>query len=86
MDGESLETLLGTTQGPDCLKELIPKVGIRLKVYQRIRTAMYNRCQVFSVSYIRTRTCIVSSDKFVHSPSVILVKRCVVVITVCVYT
>ena len=89
MDGESLEALLGTTQGPDCLKELIPKVGIRLKVYQRIRTAMYNRCQIFSsVSHIRARTCIciVSSDKSVHTPSVILVKRCVVVITVCVYT
>ena len=38
------------TQGPDCLKELIPKVGIRLKLYQRIRTAMYN--QAFLVSHI----------------------------------
>ena len=50
MDGELLEALLGTTQGPDCLKELIPKVGIRLKLYQRIRTAMYN--QAFLVSHI----------------------------------
>ena len=63
MDGESLEALLGTTQGPDCLKELIPKVGIRLKLYQRIRTALYNQdCQVFSVSHIlgQEHACIVS--------------------------
>ena len=41
MDGEALVTLLATMQGPDCLKELIPKLGMRLKVYRRIK-AVYN--------------------------------------------
>ena len=37
MDGEALVTLLTNVQGPDCLKDLIPKLGVRLKVYQRIK-------------------------------------------------
>lgn len=37
MDGEALGTLLAAVQGPDCLKDLIPKLGARLKVYQRIK-------------------------------------------------
>lgn len=41
MDGEALVTLLTTVQGPDCLKDLIPKLGVRLKVYQRIKV-LYN--------------------------------------------
>ena len=49
MDGEALETLLGTSQGPDCLKELITRIGTRLKVYQRIKTLLHS--QIFSVSY-----------------------------------
>lgn len=37
MDGEFLDTLLGVTQGPDCLKELVGKLGVRLKLYQKIK-------------------------------------------------
>ena len=37
MDGEALVALLTTTQGPDCLKDLIPKLAVRLKVYQHIK-------------------------------------------------
>ena len=37
MDGESLMTLISVTPGPDCLKDLIPKIGIRLKVYRSIK-------------------------------------------------
>ena len=37
MDGESLVTLIGIMPGPDCLKDLIPKIGIRLKVYRCIK-------------------------------------------------
>ena len=40
MDGESLEALLGTSQGPDCLKELITKLGVRVKVWQRIKASL----------------------------------------------
>lgn len=38
MDGEALVTLIGVTPGPDCLKDLISKVGIRLKVYNHIKS------------------------------------------------
>lgn len=34
MDGEALGALLATVQGPECLKDLIPKLGVRAKVYQ----------------------------------------------------
>ena len=37
MDGEALSTLLAAVQGPDCLKDLVPKLGVRLKVYKRIK-------------------------------------------------
>ena len=38
MDGDALATLLTVSSGPDCLKELIKKVGVRLKVYQLIKS------------------------------------------------
>ena len=28
---------LAAVQGPDCLRDIIPKLGVRLKVYQRIK-------------------------------------------------
>ena len=37
MDGEALATVIGLTSGPDCLKDLIKKVGWRLKVYKAIK-------------------------------------------------
>ena len=37
MDGESLVTLIGIMPGPDCLKDLILKICIRLKVYRSIK-------------------------------------------------
>ena len=40
MDGEAVTTLLAAVQGPDCLRDLVPKLGVRLKVYQRIK--MFN--------------------------------------------
>ena len=42
MDGEALSTLIGIIPGPDCLKDLVPKIGMRLKVYQNIK-AIYNK-------------------------------------------
>ena len=38
MDGDTLITLIGVTPGPDSLKELIHKVGLRVKVYKLIKT------------------------------------------------
>ena len=34
MDGEALATLIGLIPGPDSLKELVSKVGVRLKLYR----------------------------------------------------
>lgn len=50
MDSESLETLLGTSQGPDCLKELVPKLCLRVKLYQRIKTLFYTRVAISDCS------------------------------------
>ena len=48
MDGDALMTLVGTSAGPDCLKELIPKVGARVKVYKHIK-ACYNEDMVSKI-------------------------------------
>uniref|UniRef100_A0A1X7T2E8 SAM domain-containing protein n=1 Tax=Amphimedon queenslandica TaxID=400682 RepID=A0A1X7T2E8_AMPQE len=39
MDGESLCTLFQfeSSPGPDCLRELVPKLGIRLRLYKDIK-------------------------------------------------
>ena len=49
MDGEAITVALGSCSGPDCLKEVIPKVGTRLKVYSALKTLCeqsYDRYQV----------------------------------------
>lgn len=38
MDGDALATLLSLTPGPDSLKELVSKVGLRIKVYKVIKS------------------------------------------------
>ena len=40
MDGEAICLALATTAGPDCLRDVIPKYGLRLKVYQAIKVAL----------------------------------------------
>ena len=42
MDGDALVTLFGLVPGPDCLKDLVPKVGLRLKLYIVTKTALVN--------------------------------------------
>ena len=37
MDGEAISTALGTKSGPDCLKDVLPKLGQRLKVYKALQ-------------------------------------------------
>ena len=56
MDGEALATLIGLTPGPDCLKDLVKKVGWRLKVYKAIKelyegenVRLHNGVQVHSI-------------------------------------
>lgn len=38
MDGDALATLLSLTPDPDSLKELVSKVGLRIKVYKVIKS------------------------------------------------
>ena len=42
VDGEALSTLISLIPGPDCLKDLVPKIGIRIKLHQRIK-AIFNK-------------------------------------------
>ena len=42
MDGESLVTLIGSKPGPDCLKDVVQKVGPRMKLYKAIQTLYSN--------------------------------------------
>ena len=37
MDGEATAAAFATCAGPDCLKDVIPKLGIRLKVYNTLK-------------------------------------------------
>ena len=39
MDGEATVAALATCSGPDCLKDVVPKLGSRLKVYNAIKVA-----------------------------------------------
>ena len=36
MDGEALRTLFGHTSGPDSLKDLVPKLGLRLRLFKEM--------------------------------------------------
>lgn len=46
MDGEAIFTALATCPGPDSLREVIPKLGDRLKVYGVIRSALEQQYNV----------------------------------------
>ncbi|XP_065892856.1 uncharacterized protein [Dysidea avara] len=37
MDGEAVSLAFASTAGPDCLKDVVPKYGLRLKVYRAIK-------------------------------------------------
>ena len=52
MDGNAIAIGLSTSPGPDWLKDVVTKVGLRLKVHNALRT-LYNATQV------STRTCTV---------------------------
>ena len=62
MDGEAVEVAVAATPGPDCLKDIIPKVGLRLKVYNRIKTLIQNEVievwnDNFVIKYTHMLTC-----------------------------
>ena len=37
MDGEAVSLAFASCSGPDCIKDVISKYGLRLKVYQAIK-------------------------------------------------
>ncbi len=40
MDGEAISEAFATQSGPDCLKDVIQKYGLRLKVYRVLKQAL----------------------------------------------
>lgn len=42
MDGEAVIGSFGTQAGPDCLRDVLPKYGQRIKVYKAIKEALGN--------------------------------------------
>ena len=40
MDGEAICSALASTPGPDSLRDVVPKLGLRLKVYRVIKSAL----------------------------------------------
>ncbi len=45
MDGDAIAVGLASGPGADWLKEVVPKVGLRLKVYGTLRS-FFTQCQV----------------------------------------
>ena len=37
MDGEAIIAAFGATSGPDCLRDVLPKYGQRIKVYNSLK-------------------------------------------------
>ena len=48
MDGEAVSAAFGSTPGPDCLKDVVSKVGSRLRVYKALRS-LYEKYQVLEL-------------------------------------
>ena len=40
MDGEAISVAFATHYGPNCLKDVIPKYGLHLKVYQALKQVL----------------------------------------------
>lgn len=40
MDGEAIAEAFGTCSGPDCLKDILPKFGPRVKVYNALKLSL----------------------------------------------
>ena len=50
-DGEATVAAFATRSGPDCLKDVIPKLGSRLKVYNAIRVVINEGYQQKVIMY-----------------------------------
>lgn len=56
MDGEAVSVALATHCGPDCLKDVLPKYGIRLKVYNMINRLMLIMFRQWYNTYVSVYT------------------------------
>ena len=45
MDGEAISAAFASSPGPDCLRDVVPKLGHRLKVYAALKS-VFEECQV----------------------------------------
>ena len=52
MDGEAIVAALATCSGPDCLKDVIPKLGSRLKVYNALKVVISDCYKLKVCSYV----------------------------------
>ena len=48
MDGVAVSLAFASCSGPDCIKDVIPKYGLRLKVYQAIKKEIEARTPCLS--------------------------------------
>lgn len=55
MDGDAIVAAFGITSGPDCLKDVLPRFGQRIKVYHSLREAIGEtlKQEVSYFNYIR---------------------------------
>ena len=51
MDGEAIVEAFGSMPGPDCLRDVLPKLGVRLKVYNAIRQQLGTEVGADHVGY-----------------------------------
>ena len=40
MDGEAISVAFAACPGPDCLRDVLPKLGQRLKVYKELKACL----------------------------------------------
>ena len=50
MDGEAMVAAFAACAGPDCLKDVVPKLGTRLKVYNALKTIINRGYQKVSLT------------------------------------
>lgn len=46
MDGEAVAAAFATSPGADCLKEIVPRLGVRLKVYNALRKELEKEVRI----------------------------------------
>lgn len=58
MDGEATAAAFATCAGPDCLKDVIPKLGSRLKVYNALKLVISQgyKQKVFTIQELTLHT------------------------------